>query len=191
MSVFVKQGGSARRFLADRLDHLQQTIDQLGQRLRSALASVVGDSVSEAVHSALRSLLTGMPPLDPEYDPYARYSGDPYAPARQDPYAEEYGWERSQSPTSAPTTTPAEPPVRWRLALAAALQVLAFWLRDHAGRQAVLSAVGVAAATGGAAFLAGPLFASGAAVVGAAVSLLGLVDGAHNWVTRMLQATVL
>ena len=205
MSSMTNQTGPTQRFLADRLDRLQQTIDGLGQRLRLGLARAVGQTVSEAVHAAVRGLLTGAPLpttppeplLDSDYDPYGQYPAERYQPLADDPYAEARSWDRPYDPEPAytappaPATPPVEPSTRWRLALAASMQALSFWLRDRSGRKTILTAVGVAAATGAAAYAAGPLLASGAAVVGAAVSLLGLTDGTKLWVNRLLQATAL
>jgi hypothetical protein len=78
MTPFSRTGRSVKRFLADRLDMLQQTLEHLGGRLREGIATAIGQTVSEAAQVAVRSFLAGMQPAPavPEAIPYRPFSGD-------------------------------------------------------------------------------------------------------------------
>ena len=69
-----------------------------------------------------------------------------------------------------------------------AIEAAAFSLRKPAGGRPFLTALGVAAVTGAAALLGGPAGATGAAVVGTALSLVAMTDGTRAWVARLFRA---
>ena len=187
MTPLVQTGRSVRRYLADRLDLLQQTIDHLGTRLREGIASAIGQTVADAAQVAVRSFLAGLqpspilPPKDRRYDSYEPYSQEPS-------YYD--GWEHPEYDPALDLEEP--PPVpnrpsRWKVAITAAVQVLAYWLRQPPGGRTVLTAIGVAAVTGAAALLGGPVGATGAAVLGTALSLVSMTDGTRSWVSRFFR----
>ena len=47
----------ARRFLAERLDRLQETLENFGRRVREGVAAVLGSHIGEAVRDALHAVL--------------------------------------------------------------------------------------------------------------------------------------
>ncbi len=63
-------------------------------------------------------------------------------------------------------------------------------MRSGPGSEALLSALGIGAVTGLIAYLAGPLFGAGAAVVSLAVALLTLADGTRTGIARLRQVFV-
>src|SRR5690242_5141588 len=75
--------GAARRFLAERLDRLQEALEGLGGRVREGVASVVGGHVGDAVRDALGAALGRQ--AQPDRFPYSR---EPLGrgPYRHDPY---------------------------------------------------------------------------------------------------------
>jgi hypothetical protein len=191
MTTFLQSGRSVRRFLAHRIDTLQQTIDHLGVRLREGIASAIGETVSAAAQVAVRSFLAGLQPatIVPEPDPYRPVS--PYGseePSYYDgwdarpPYDENTEFEEPRPP--APPTSP-----RWQIALTAAVHVLAHCLRQPTNGRTVLTAFAVAAATAAAALVGGPLGATGAAIVGTVLSLVGMTVGTRAWLSRFVRAT--
>jgi hypothetical protein len=191
MSPFRQTGQTVRRYLADRLAMLEQTIDNIGSRLREGIASAIGETVSAAAQAAVRSFLAGLQPspaLATEERHYGNY--DPYTANEPTHYYD--GWE---NPKFEPAVDIDEPPLspprlsRWRVAITAAVQVLAFWLRKPPGGRTLLMALGVAAVTGAAALFDGPIAATGAAVLGTTLSLLNMTDGTRSWVARFARAS--
>jgi hypothetical protein len=184
-------GRPGRRCVAERLEHLLTTVESLGQRLREALAQVLGQAIGEAIQDAISHALLGAAPAP------ARYGDSYYAP-EYEPYAQEYGreeeyeqhrWEESRYAEPRPEpedSAPEESLSRWHTAILAGLQAMALWLGQRPGRRALLTALGVGAATGVLAYLAGPVFGAGAAVLSTVVSLLALADGTRLGVARML-----
>ena len=190
MTPLVQTGRSVRRYLADRLDLLQQTIDHLGTRLREGIASAIGQTVADAAQVAVRSILAGLQPSptlpteDRRYGSYATYPPD--EPSYYD------GWEHPEYDPALDVEEPPTPPLRpsrWKLAITAAVQVLAYCLRQPPGGRTLLTAIGVAAVTGAAALLGGPVGATGAAVLGTALSLVSMTDGTRSWVSRLFHVT--
>ena len=189
MTPLLQTGRSVRRYLADRLDILQQTIDHLAIRLREGIASAIGQTVSDAAQVAVRSFLAGLQPVESEPD-CSQYS--PYAPYAPDEPSYYDGWENPHYEPAAHVDQPppsSRRPSRWRVAITAAVQVLAYWLRQPPGGRTLLTAIGVAAVTGAAALVGGPVGATGAAVLGAALSLVSMTDGTRAWVSRLFRVT--
>jgi hypothetical protein len=189
MTTIRQSGRSVRRYLADRLNLLQQTIEHLGTRLREGIAAAIGQTVADAAQAAVRRFLAvaeaPVPaPGEPVYEPLPDY--------RSEEACYFNGWD---PPVVEPDQTVDEPPspparpARWQVALTAAAQVLAHGLRQSASGRTVLAALGVAAITGAAALLGGPAGATGAAVVGAVLSLVGLTDNTRGWIDRVMRAT--
>jgi hypothetical protein len=58
---------SARRFLAARLDRLQQSLEAFGQRVRESLAAVIGGHIGDAVRDALHAVLRNGRQLRPNF----------------------------------------------------------------------------------------------------------------------------
>jgi hypothetical protein len=183
-------GRLGRRCVAERLEHLLTAVESLGRRLREALAQVLGQAIGEAIQDAIGHALLGAAPAP------ARYA-DPYYNPEYGPYAQEYGreeeyeqrWEESRYAEPRPEpedSAPEESLSRWHTAILAGLQAMALWLGERPGRRALLTALGVGAATGLLAYLAGPVFGAGAAVLSTVVSLLALADGTRLGVARML-----
>jgi hypothetical protein len=82
------------------------------------------------------------------------------------------------------SAAPEESLSRWHTAILAGLQAMALWLGERPGRRALLTALGVGAATGLLAYLAGPVFGAGAAVLSTVVS--PLADGTRLGVAHLL-----
>jgi hypothetical protein len=187
MSSFEQPGRPGRRCVAERLEHLLITVESLGQRLREALAQVLGQAIGEAIQDAISHVLLGAAPAryaDPYYAP--EYYRDPQEYGREEEY--EQRWEeRHAEPRPEPADWAPETSLsRWHTAIRAGLQAMALWLGERHGRRALLTALGVGAVTGLLAYLVGPVFGAGAAVLSAVVSLLALADGTRLGVARLL-----
>src|SRR5271156_3468290 len=78
MTPFRHTSQSVRRYLADRLDTLQQTIEHLGGRLREGIATAIGQTVSDAAQVAVRNFLTGLQTttIPSQPNPYRPYASD-------------------------------------------------------------------------------------------------------------------
>src|SRR5262245_47053305 len=163
--------GPALRFLQDRLERLQASLEDLARRLREGIAGLVGVHVGDAVRDALRAAL-GRPPNEPvgtwpqapsSYDPTA---DDPVGTGPAPLWADEPG-----PPRVAPA--PSVRPGWWPL-LTGGLHLAGWWLRDRLPRP-VLRWLGIGA---GLALAAGPVTAGVLAAAGAASALMALADGA-------------
>jgi hypothetical protein len=149
-----------RRALAERLERLRQTLEELITRVHEAVAQAVGQAVSAAVRDAILAVLraaTSRPSLPtPAWMPPKCYHSawsegrEPSSgsSAYTDPSA---GWWDDEEPEDdeadrAQTSGVEPPPSRWRCALALGCRASAWLLRRWQGRRPLLAAVGVGAA---------------------------------------------
>jgi len=167
-----------RRFLAERLDRLQETLETFGQRVREGIAAVIGTHIGDAVRDALHAVLYTRQefrrdPFDHRRDDRVeRYDGVQHERFDEEP--DEF-WHEPES-HSRPTSTPAATaPSRWRGMLTGGLHLAGWCLQDRLARRGQ-TALGVAGVAGVAAVacLLGPVAAGLLALGGAAVWLSGL-----------------
>lgn len=172
----------ARRFLAERLDRLQQTLEAFGERVREGIATVMGDSIGEAVREALHAVLrNGRAFRHNCFDAHSndRFDLDEVA-QNEMPCDEPREFWRAPEPIPLPAPAPKEePPWRWRRMLSAGLQVAGWCLQDRLARRSGQAALGVACVAGvaAAACLVGPVAAGLIALGSVAVWLSGLAGG--------------
>jgi hypothetical protein len=189
----------ARRLLAGQLDRLREFLSRWGSCLRDQLAGAVG----EAVTGVLRALLEDSSDVFGDQRPTRHYP-DWGTPSWRDPYGEpvedpgrpswrdtdEDHWEDEPDEPAPRVAEDVPDPARrrWRPTLAAALQALAWWLRqptlELSGR-AVLAA-GMA---GCLALTAGLPLAGVAALAGSALGLLTRTDAARTSAAALAAAT--
>src|SRR2546423_1580426 len=145
------------RFLLDRLDRLQETLQTIGQRLRDSIAQVVGTQVGEAVRDALEGVLHGRQPQDRALDHHS-YRPDPYR-ERDHLYdaREENGFwhdperhtpEPMLQPERIPEPTPEPRPSRWKALLVGAVELATWWLRRGPQRPSLKKLLGAGAVVG-------------------------------------------
>lgn len=170
--------GSARRFLAERLDRLQQTLETFCQRVREGVAAVIGGHIGDAVRDALHAALRiphecRRDPLDPPLDD--RFDS-PDGKNYEVPYEEPTAYWRVPEPIRPPMGPPEpRPPSRWRTLLTGGLHAAGWWLHQRLTQRPRQATLGLAAVAGvvAVAWLAGPFAASLLALGGAAVWLRG------------------
>jgi len=166
-----KLRGPALRFLQERLECLQASLEELARRLRESIAGLVGVHVGDAVRDALRAAL-GRPPNEPAGAwPQAP---SPFDPTTDDPAGPAPLWSEEPEP---PRAAPA-PTVRpgWWLLLTGGLQLAGWWLHDRL-RRPLLRWLGIGAGVA-LALAAGPVMAGVLVAAGAASALMALADGA-------------
>jgi hypothetical protein len=184
--------GTFGRALANRLDRLRRTLNDLGERLQEAVAAAIGAEVGGAVRAAVRAVLDDAPgrpvvsagppwppgrhppfwggaddrPDEESADLLPEGQGDDYGPGDSDPF-----------PVSVPSALP-EGRRQGRLAqaLAFGLQVASWWLRRQAGRLPLLTALGLGAVTAAAAYLGRALLATRTGLARSAFGLAALAD---------------
>jgi hypothetical protein len=190
MNSFEQPGRPGRRCVAERLERLLTTVESLGQRLREALAQVLGQAIGDAIQDAISHALVGAAPAPARYeDPYyaPEYYRDQQDYGREEEYEQRWEESRYTDQRHEPeVSAPEESLSRWHTAILAGLQAMALWLGERPGRRALLTALGVGATTGLLAYLAGPVFGAGAAVLSTVVSLLALADGTRLGLARLL-----
>jgi hypothetical protein len=186
MNLYRRWGDPGGRMLDRRLDQLCSSLDDLGSRLRAAVAEAVGESLGGLVRDAVLSALArlaGNPP-DPEPAP---------PPARR--WYETGGWDEGDAERGGPPLwaddggrdekreayDEPEPAPTHRLALTASagLQAAAWWLRSCARRRPALTSVLAALLVGVVAFASPAL----------AAAFLGLAGstGPLNWLAGSLR----
>jgi hypothetical protein len=169
-----------RRALADRLERLRQTLEELITRVHEAVAQAVGQAVAAAVRDAILAVLraaTNRPglPTPPWMPPKCYHSAwserrepSSSASAYTDPSA---GWWTDDEPEDDDVDRPEPggvdpPPSRWRCALELGCRASAWLLPRWSGRRPLLAAVGVGAACAAVAFAIGS----------------GLADATMRWI---------
>jgi hypothetical protein len=189
---------TARRLLVGQLDRLHEFLGRWGRCLRDQLAGAIG----EAVTGVFRALLENSSDVYSDSGPTRRYPDwgtsswrDPYGEPSEDPGrpswrdAGEDRWQDEPDEPAPGAAADAPDPVRsrWRPTLAAALQALAWWLRqptlELSGRAAL--AAGMA---GCLALTAGVPLAGVAALAGSALGLLTLTEAARTSVAALAAA---
>jgi len=169
---------------ADRVRRLADTLAELKERARAAVAGEAGQAVGDAVRDLLTAALAGLLPAafaDPHRPGPGGRWGDEGGPAR-DPWADrddEDDWrdaDREHRPTSG-ATSPAGV-ARWPAALALGAGVVRWWA---ARRVPTWTAVGIGLLAGAAALAGGPLARAGLALLAAAADLIPLASGSSAW----------
>ena len=149
-----------------RLRRLADTLAELKERLRDAVAGELSRAVAHAVREAVHALVRGRPETPPRDVPPERPDW-----RDDDPWADEAGDEpvrREFEPEDDLPPLP-EPHDRWQRALAIGTTVLRWW---PAGRWKPLVGLGVAGLAGAAAWWGGPAVHAGTNVVLAAAELI-------------------
>lgn len=168
--------------LAERLEQLNDNLQEMGDRLKEAIAAAIGTTVADAVRDTVHNLLggedRGLPQHrdsweDDNYRGGRRAWDEPDDPWREpDPY-DPQPLRRSVSPRRVGSN-------RWGQALTAALQTSLWWLREQKSRRPVLATSAVALAAGVTAFFYGPALAAGVGVLASVVSLVLTTEGARS-----------
>jgi hypothetical protein len=201
MSRFTSWAARAARSLSAHLDRLHQTLDRLHDRLREAVAEAVGGGAAVAVKDAIVAAML-FPDVAPTYEPPRYHTASrPYEQQRyrdgsyasENPYRS--SWERDpydedpdpyepddDPPSEASSPQPSESlSRRFGQAIAVGCQTAAWWLRrKRSGRYASLLAIVVGAAASVAAYFAGPVVATAAALAASAMSLNAMADVARR-----------
>jgi hypothetical protein len=152
--------------IVERLRRLSETLNDLKERVRDAVAGelsrVVANTVQDVVHSFIRSKPEPPPREVPQERP-SWQDDDPWAEEVEDePVREEFEPEEVIPP-------PLEHNDRWQRAFALGTTVLRWWL---AGRWKPFLGLGVAGLAGAAAWWGGPVIHAGTGVVLSAAELI-------------------
>jgi hypothetical protein len=175
------------RALADRLERLRQTLEELIARVHEAVAQAVGQAVSAAVRDAILAVLraaTYRPGLaTPSWLPpkcyHSAWSEDRDQLASARAYADpSSGWwtdeESDDDEVGGPQPNGVEaPPSRWRCAVVLGCRAAAWLLRRWPGRRPLVAAVGIGAACTVAAYTVGTGLPHAALCWVALISALG------------------
>ena len=165
-------------WLGRHLAHLRHSLEELAERVRTAVAEAVSRVVAGAVHEAVR-LLTAPAHSPPERWP-ARYRGDRDERDWDDPYRREWDDEPSDWGHDAADEDPApELPTapRWSRAVVTALHAAAAWVRRQTSHRPLLRPLGHGLAAVLDAGAVGASFMAGTGVVGAALAVMKLING--------------
>ena len=168
---------ATRRLLALHLQRLRDFFGHLARGLRDRLASAAG----EAIAAVVRTLLEGS---EMPYRPTSYAARE--IPSWREEVEESWQEDWPETYPSESAETPAQPASRWRPTLAAALQAVAWWLRQPvAGLPATLAmATSIAASVAAA---AGMPVAAGLALAGTVPGLIALADAAREGVETLAQ----
>jgi hypothetical protein len=158
--------------LLKRLHRLSETLGELKERVREAVAGELSRVVASTVQDVVHAFLRGQPPSPPprETPPERPHWRD------DDPWADEADRiEDPPEPRDEPDIedeTPAPPAAeRWQRALELGTTVLRWWL---AGRWKPFVGFGVAGLAGAAAWWGGPVVHAGTSVILSAAELIAL-----------------
>jgi hypothetical protein len=157
------------RALADRLERLRQTLEELITRVHEAVAQAVGQAVSAAVRDTILAVLRAAtsrpglptPPWSPPKCYHSAWSEGRQPSSSTSAYTDSSaGWwtddESDDDEVDRPHPIGVEsPPSRWRCALALGCRASAWLLHRWPGRRPLLAAVGVGAACAAAAYAVG------------------------------------
>jgi hypothetical protein len=173
----------ARRFLAERILRLRETLEKLAYRIRDSIAATIGDAVA----GILRALLDEhSPETVPRHD--SRY--DPWSDPRDSYWEEDIEeFDRDEERSAPPADAEATPHrSRWTAALTAAVEAIFWWLRRPPGPFPMATALGLGAVSGVIAYLGAPAVSMVVALAGSALSLVSLVDHTANEAEALAQA---
>jgi hypothetical protein len=158
-----------RGALADRLERLRQTLEELITRVHEAVAQAVSQAVSAAVRDAILAVLRAAtncpglptPPWTPPKCYHSAWSEGRESSSNVSTYADpSAGWwteeEADDDEVDRPEPIGVEPPPsRWRCALALGCRATGWSLRRWPGRRPLLAAVVVGAACAAVAYATG------------------------------------
>jgi hypothetical protein len=184
-------GADPPRTLAERLSRLNDSLQALGERLKTSIASLVGDAIGDAVRAAVRNLLGNReaPTLAASFRDDRDYR-ETYRPRddrdqfhrtdfrdadARDPWGDDdHRWSEEDDVSSRwdGSEQRQDRPRRWHNALGAAAQSALWWLRYQPRNRPVLTTLAVALAAGITGFVAGPALAAGAGVLASVAGLL-------------------
>lgn len=191
---FHNHGHGRRLTLRERLQRLNDSLADLGRRLRESIANVIGSAVADAAGDAVRMLLDegSLANADEPYGPRGHTYRDDRLSDRHsnnqrggwdDELNEELPEDRAEHglwsdrddgeavPTPRPTVSKRSPG-RLGYAITTALAAGAWWLNRCKPRRPVLTAVAVAVAAGITALIGGPAVIAGLGVVSSLGGLL-------------------
>jgi len=170
------------RTLTQRIERLNDTLDNLRNQLKDEIARAVSMAVAEAIRDGIRAML-GRNANTLEYRPTREtYTEDRRwnePPEKDEPPEEDELWreDRYTEPQEERfAQRPSEGRSRWGQALGTAIQTGLFWLRRRTSSRPLLTAALVAVAGGVAAFFAGPTLAAGAVALASAASMFLTVE---------------
>ena len=170
------QSHAPPRTLTQRIERLNETLENLRNQLKDEIARAVSVAVAEAIRDGLCSLF-GRNANTLEYRPtretYTEDRGWNEPPEEDEPWQEDRDAEPEEERF---TQRPSEGRSRWGQALGTAIQTGLFWLRRQSSGRPILTAALVAVAGGITAFFAGPTLAASAVAFASAASLLMTVD---------------
>jgi len=167
------------RTLAQRIEKLNDNLENLRSQLKDEIARAVSVAVADAVRDAVRSLLgrdTSLLTQDPAPDDLLedRRWNDP---RKEDLWQEEQDVEPEED---YPVLRPTENNNRWQQALRTALSTGLWWLKRQSSSRPILTTTLVALAGGITALLAGPAIAASAVALVSAASLVMTAETAGS-----------
>jgi hypothetical protein len=182
-------GTDPPRTLVERLSRLNDSLQALGERLKTSIASLVGDAIGDAVRAAVRNLLGNKEapaiagfrddrdyrePYRPRDDRDQFHRSDYRDVDARDPWGDERRWPEEDDYSSRWDSTEQrhDRPRRWRNALGAAVESALWWLKTQPKHRPVLTTLAVALAAGITGFVAGPALAAGAGVLASVAGLM-------------------
>ena len=172
---FMYPGG---RHLARRLDHLKDTLENIGDRLRETIADTIGQTLSGIVRdTAMRvfeNLAEYLPgpapiPVTPTYQPFVPDEHNIWP----DDDEEEYQCDPEPEPIQPSTEGSSE---KVAAAVSAGMHVASWWLRRWTGKGRILTTAAVGLVTAGVAYVGGPIAAAVLSLAGAATEFTSLSD---------------
>jgi hypothetical protein len=188
MSWFPSSRAGLARALAGRLDRLRLTLDELGGRLREAVAAAVGTEVGGAARAAVRAALDAGPPSEVYGRPWSSRRPSPdRGGIWEDAYDRDYDGPGGLPPEEAdddayddnyaePPPTPGRPRgARLAVAAACGLRALA-WCLGRPGRTPLWATLLLGAAAAAAAYCGGTLLAARSGLGGASLGVAALTD---------------
>jgi hypothetical protein len=169
------------RTLVERLAQLNDSLQALGEKLKSTIASLIGSAIAEAIRDVVRSLLGSEQDSPPRHFPDRLDGWDNTGQVWQDE-SPRWSGEEDYYPadrTAAPASKQ-NPARRWRNACSAGLQTALWWLAHQSCRRPILTTVAVGLAAGVTGFVAGPALAAGVGVLASIASLLLTADASRS-----------
>jgi hypothetical protein len=187
-----------QRALADRLERLRQTLEELITRVHEAVAQAVGQAVSAAVRDAILAVLRAAtyrpglatPSCLPPKCYHSAWSEDRDQLSSARPYTDlSSGWwtdeEADDDEVGGPQPNGVEaPPSRWRCAVALGCRASAWLLRRWSGRRPLLAAVVVGTTCAAVAYAVGSGLADATVRWIALATALGSCVWVLTWISN-------
>jgi hypothetical protein len=178
-----------RRFILDRLERLQETLQNLGQRLRASIAQIIGTQIGDAIQEAMESLLHAQP-IDryPERRQYAErrpdergYGYEPHESGFWDDHEPEPEETFQPDPQPAPEIRAS----RWKSLLTGMVQLASWWWQRGPKRPSLKKLAIMGATIAITSLVAGPIAGGVVMTIGTTVLLTRMADTASNAVAQI------